>query len=372
MKKNLTRKDFLVNMSKAAVGVTAVASVSSLVTTATAKAETKVTPWPWPYTTLSEDNVRIRAHDLYWNDKDCCAGVFGAIVQELAVVMGDPWTGIPIEVMLFGRGGGNSWGIMCGAINGGAAAISLVVDKATSGNLLNELFGWYTQENFPTTTANQFAKDGKYTVHKYDNDLPQSVSGSPLCHASVTEWCNVANVKVGDTMRKERCGRLAGDVAAKTVEILNASLAKTFTPTYVDPSDVTSCLGCHGSNLLFNVSTRMDCKQCHPNAHTQTKVEAVSGSVSQYQLSQNYPNPFNPSTKLNFSIPQAERVNVSVYDITGNLVRTLVDHEYYQAGNYQVEWNGRNNEGAAVPSGIYFARLQSGKFTQTRKMVLVK
>ena len=372
MEKNLTRKNFLVNASKAAVGAVAVASISSLVTTASAKASTTVTAWPWPYKALSEDNVRIRAHDLYWNDKDCASGVFGAIVQELVAVVGDPWTGMPIEVMLFGRGGGNGWGTLCGAINGGAAAISLVVGKAPSGNLINELWGWYTQENFPTVTANQFAKDGKYTVHQYDGDLAQSISGSPLCHASVTEWCNIANAKVGDTTRKERCGRLAGDVAAKTVEILNAYFANTFAPTYVDPANVTACLGCHGSNMLYNVNTHMDCAQCHPTAHAQTKVEAISGAAATYQLSQNYPNPFNPSTRLNFSIPQSEKVNISVYDITGNLIRVLVDHEYHQPGSYQVDWNGRDLEGKSVASGIYFVRLQAGQFTQTRKMSLVK
>lgn len=374
MNKNVTRKDFLLNASKAAVGMTAVAGISSLVTTATTQAKTAVTNWPWPYAQLDPEAVRVQAHYLYWNDKDCCAGTFGAITTALANAIGDPWTSLPMEIMLYGRGGGNAWGVLCGCLNGGAALISLVTTKAQSGALINELWGWYEQADLPTSQANQVGTSGGYLVHNCDLALPQNVSGSPLCHASVTEWCIHAHKKVSDTERKERCARVTGDVAAKTVELLNAFFKGTFTPTYTDPAAVTACLSCHGSAVFNNVMTKLDCTPCHQTAHaSQTVVEDIGGNQpATFLLSQNYPNPFNPSTTIRFSLPQTEKVKLEVYDIQGRLVKSLVDYELYQPGNYEVTWDGSDNNGSRVASGIYFTKMQAGKFAQTRKMNLVK
>lgn len=372
MEKNLTRKDFLVNASKAAVGITAIAGASSLITTATTKAKSMVTPWPWPYQELDPDEVRIQAHYLYYNGKDCCSGVFGALVQALATKIGDPWTNLPMEIMLFGRGGGSGWGTLCGTINGAMALISLVTEKAPSGALLTEIQGWYTQAELPTATANEFATSNRYLVHNFDDTLPQNVSGSPLCHVSVTEWCILADKKVSDTERKERCARIAGDTAAKTAEILNAYFAGTFTSSYVDPATLTACLGCHGSAVFNNVMTKMDCMPCHGNPHEAQDVRGLSGPATNFKLSQNYPNPFNPSTSIQFSLPQIEKVRLEVYDIQGKLVKTLVDYEEYKPGNYETMWDGRDNKGNRVASGVYFAKMLAGKFVQTKKMIMTK
>ncbi len=209
-------------------------------------------------------------------------------------------------------------------------------------------------------------------MHNYDLELPQNVSGSPLCHASVTQWCIVAQKKVSDVERKERCARITGDVAAKTVELLNAFFAGSFTSTYTDPATLTACLGCHGSAVFNNVMTKMECTPCHGDPHKPSGVEVVGGSASSFVLSQNYPNPFNPSTRIKFSLPQTEKVKLEVYDIQGNLIRSLVDYELYQPGNYEVTWDGSDNHGSRVASGIYFTKMQAGKFAQTKKMNLVK
>ncbi|MCL4549697.1 MAG: C-GCAxxG-C-C family protein [Bacteroidetes bacterium] len=373
MANEITRKEFLTNSSKYAVG--AVVGIAGLDILAGGKilANEKAATWPFPYVTLDPDEARIKGHYLYWNDKDCCAGAFGGVLEQLKQKLPDPWANIPMEVMLFGRGGGNGWGTICGSINGGAALISLVVDKASSGNLINELWGWYCQAYLPTDKSNEFAVQGKFAVHKYDNKLMPSISGSPLCHASVSQWCIVANKKMSDTERKERCARVTGDAAAKTVELLNAFFAKTFVPTFVTPADAKACQGCHGSTSLNNVMTQMSCSPCHSTVHQQTtKAQQLTEIPTVYKLSQNYPNPFNPSTTIRFSIPQADKVHLAIYNIQGSLVKTLVDHELYNTGSYQVNWNGINETGEKVASGIYFARLQTGKFINTIKMNLVK
>ena len=85
-----------------------------------------------------------------------------------------------------------------------------------------------------------------------------------------------------------------------------------------------------------------------------------------FALHQNHPNPFNPTTAINYSIPEDGYVTLSVYDVLGNEVAILVD-EQKQSGRYEV-----NFDASALPSGIYFYRLQTGNFTQTKKMILLK
>ena len=92
-----------------------------------------------------------------------------------------------------------------------------------------------------------------------------------------------------------------------------------------------------------------------------------------FSLGRNVPNPFNPSTSISYSIPENGSIHVtlSVYDLRGKLVTSLVN-EVKDAGVYQVFWNGRNDTGRELPSGVYFYRLQAGEFSQVRKMVLLK
>jgi flagellar hook assembly protein FlgD len=90
-----------------------------------------------------------------------------------------------------------------------------------------------------------------------------------------------------------------------------------------------------------------------------------------YELSQNYPNPFNPSTILKYSIPEAGNVSIKVYDILGNLVKTVVN-DYQQAGSYNVSWNGENANGNKAATGTYIARIQVNGFSHSIKMLLIK
>jgi hypothetical protein len=94
--------------------------------------------------------------------------------------------------------------------------------------------------------------------------------------------------------------------------------------------------------------------------------------VSEYKLLQNYPNPFNPSTKISYSVGTYSHTSLRVYDLLGREIRTLVDG-MRTAGNYNVEWDGKNSAGQEVGTGIYFYQLRCGSgFTATRKMILMK
>ncbi len=90
-----------------------------------------------------------------------------------------------------------------------------------------------------------------------------------------------------------------------------------------------------------------------------------------YELGQNYPNPFNPSTEIKFSVPKGERVRIAVYNSIGKLVRVLVD-DNLMPGSYRVTWNGEDNRGQKVSSGVYLYRMETPSFQATKKMVLLK
>lgn len=90
-----------------------------------------------------------------------------------------------------------------------------------------------------------------------------------------------------------------------------------------------------------------------------------------YSLSQNHPNPFNPDTYVNYSIRDAGRVNLKVYNVRGQVVKTLVDRKL-QPGQYQAHWDGTNENGYLVSSGIYFCKMEANDFRATKKMILLK
>ena len=91
-----------------------------------------------------------------------------------------------------------------------------------------------------------------------------------------------------------------------------------------------------------------------------------------FALANNYPNPFNPATTIKYALPQAADVELTVYNVIGQPVRTLVA-EHQNAGRYVVEWDATNDSGHSLSSGMYFYRLQAGgEFLETKKMLLLK
>jgi hypothetical protein len=90
-----------------------------------------------------------------------------------------------------------------------------------------------------------------------------------------------------------------------------------------------------------------------------------------YKLCQNYPNPFNAVTEVAYSLAEAGHITLAIYNIRGQLVRTVVDGSQ-NAGEYRAVWDGRNVVDRQVASGLYFCRLKAGDFSKTIKMVLVK
>ncbi|HEU4363932.1 MAG TPA: FlgD immunoglobulin-like domain containing protein, partial [Candidatus Krumholzibacteria bacterium] len=141
----------------------------------------------------------------------------------------------------------------------------------------------------------------------------------------------------------------------------------------LSPDDVPD-----GSFLIFEVETSWDTNR-NVNRQIVEFPDPVGGPTPvgdrpaprQLALS-NFPNPFNPGTTIRYTLPEAAVTSLRVYDVTGRLVRTLFAGERVPAGTFEVEWNGRDERGADVASGVYFFRIDAGTRSFTRKAVLLK
>ncbi|MGE5692909.1 MAG: FlgD immunoglobulin-like domain containing protein [Candidatus Zixiibacteriota bacterium] len=106
-----------------------------------------------------------------------------------------------------------------------------------------------------------------------------------------------------------------------------------------------------------------------------TKTEGAGKYVASvpknFVLGQNYPNPFNPATRIDYALPEAAKVELKVYNLLGQEVRTLVDYEQ-PAGMHQIVWDGTDASGNGVASGLYFYKLKTPTFAETKQMMFVK
>jgi flagellar hook assembly protein FlgD len=99
--------------------------------------------------------------------------------------------------------------------------------------------------------------------------------------------------------------------------------------------------------------------------------ESENNIPDQTILFQNYPNPFNSQTVITFQIKTAAKVKLEVYNLLGNKIQTLVDEDI-GAGYYSESWDGKDENGLQVSTGIYFYRLRANNYTQTKKLLIIK
>ncbi len=205
---------------------------------------------PWPYHKLDPDAVAERGYRGYYKGH-CMYGAFEAVVGELADRYGAPYSTFPFDLMRYGAGGVAGWATLCGALNGAAAAIYLLSPDPKP--VMNELFSWYANAALPDYRP----KNPKFEIVK-------SVSGSPLCHVSVTNWCKESGHPSFSKQRSERCAWITADVARYTAELLNRQADGTFAVVHPIPKEVQTCRGCHDKGgEVEDTRGKMNCTQCH-------------------------------------------------------------------------------------------------------------
>jgi len=193
------------------------------------------------------------AYDGYWEDGlGCCYGAFHSIIGTLGRKYGAPYDQFPFRMMEVGKSGISDWGTVCGALLGAASALALFWGRKERDPMVTELFRWYEKTALPIFEPGQ--------AKGVAGSLPTHVSGSVLCHLSVSTW------------RHERCARVTADVAAKAIEIMNARLDGSFAPLLKSRAEA-GCLDCHGKGKASPIlKGRMDCTPCHPDGvHVQDK-----------------------------------------------------------------------------------------------------
>jgi hypothetical protein len=134
----------------------------------------------------------------------------------------------------------------------------------------------------------------------------------------------------------------------------------------------------HAWRILFTDSTGNVAENFAHNTNfininwpTGITVAPQNGIPQDYNLSQNYPNPFNPVTRINFSVAEASMVTLEIYDVLGRTIRVLISRHMAPAV-YEVTWDGKDQYGSPMASGVYVYRLKAGNFQQIRRMLLVK
>ena len=215
-------------------------------------------PYGYPEGGLDVERTRQLGHESFRGIElpdgtrhgACGFGAFNAILSQLQDVVGAPYTNIPNQMMDWAGAGVVGFGTLCGTLGGTCGAIGLICNGADAQAFIRDLLTWYSETALPT---NLYAPDG---------DSYQSVAGSNLCHVSLTRWSRGSGLATRSPERAERCAQLAGDVAAKAVELLNnGALGAEL------PSEKTTCRTCHymGENYAMGNFTHgeMNCLTCH-------------------------------------------------------------------------------------------------------------
>jgi len=204
MKEILSRREFLKNSGKIISGAALMAAASPVLS---AVAEAPQAPaHPYPYVELDAAAAEKVAYEGYFED-GCCYGVAKGLLAELSAKVGFPYTMIPAAMFANGKEG-YTCGTLCGALGGAVGVIGLCCAPADARKVTAELIKWYTTTALP--------------IYQPAAECPvQTVSPSANCLDSITTFMKAANVERADPIRKRRCGGLSGDVARKTVELLN-------------------------------------------------------------------------------------------------------------------------------------------------------
>jgi len=171
---------------------------------------------------------------------------------------------------------------------------------------------------------------------------------------------------------KEDLGPGSGPLAYLTFDVTDPSISE------ITIASTTMQKPSHRLMLVYHDVTPEGFLQVRWNDNLDFSVTVPVSTASaapvptQFALEQNYPNPFNAGTVIRFGLPKSGRVSMSVYNVLGQTVTTLIDGEEMEAGYRNVAWDGRDNNGNQAPSGVYFYRIQAGKHLETKKMTLLK
>ncbi|MBN1996075.1 VWA domain-containing protein, partial [candidate division KSB1 bacterium] len=190
---------------------------------------------------------------------------------------------------------------------------------------------------------------------------------------------SVKSATAGDLLNRDQVSYalFSDDLASGGLDITFARLAAEGKPCEINGSGVllTLELERHGSARAVIEVEHLDLRSADNRSLSAGDYPAFTlqdaDIPSCFDLLPNYPNPFNSRTQISFQVPRNSRVKIEIINLLGQPVRTLVD-DHYETGSYRVAWDGADNNGRMVVSGIYILRMRAGSFSKTREMLFLK
>lgn len=211
-------------------------------------------------------------------------------------------------------------------------------------------FEWYTSA--VTSSAGPFLVTSPNTAVTINANISQTITWAVANTNAAPVNCANVKIKLSTDGGATFPTMLKANTPNDGSEVVNIPMtASTTARIKVEAAD----------NIFFDISNT------NFIISTATGISNQEAAPLTFKLAQNFPNPFNPTTMINFVVPQKSTVTLSIYDMSGKLVSQLIENEIKTEGSYTYEFDGNN-----LASGMYVYRLSAGKFTETRKMILLK
>jgi hypothetical protein len=241
---------------------------------------------------------------------------------------------------------------------------------STSSLFAGLFFDWNINPDILDDVRYDASRKMGYVLNDVNN--PTKIAATKLLSNNANlSYRAIESIDINDGLTdQEKWSYLSGGIQTQTLNDANVSTLLAEGPFTIPAGDsIEVAFAVIGAVGLVELQTAADNAQSFYDNPPLSSTTSKNIMVGDFRLFQNYPNPFNPITTIEFTLPQSGFVSLKIYNIMGEEVATLVS-EKLPAGKYQYDWDTSHNTGLA--SGIYFYRLQAGKFTETRKLMLLK
>jgi len=259
----INRRDMLSLLGVALAGAAFMAGPGSLFAAEAQKRPFALAqlPFSWIPKNLDQKDIGTTAYKGYdYKGYGCSFGVFYGIIGLMGEIYGKPYSDFPFTMMEVGKGGISNQGTICGALLGGASALSLFWGRKERDPMTEQLFRWYETQTLPI-----YKPEGKSIY--FEGDLPGTQSDSVLCHISVGKWTYASGFSEKSEQRSERCARITADVALKTWEIIQAKMDGTSVNWFEKSASRKLCGECHDTGKESPIlKGKMECSPCHSGA----------------------------------------------------------------------------------------------------------
>tara|TARA_B110000967_G_C18877973_1_gene559479 strand:- start:110 stop:2416 length:2307 start_codon:yes stop_codon:yes gene_type:complete len=243
----------------------------------------------------------------------------------------------------------------------------------------------WTDENFDMAIQLQFYEnsltiEGATTVVVTEGTTTENVNFDFINNTSLAFNGQLGNMVMGQVTSNNEINMESTivsvlDVNGQVISEQTVDYDQNFSLTGLNQNQDYILLASHAEygtvEKEFSLSSMVNVEDIEFDLSQMSSDKDKSQFPGRFSLSQNFPNPFNPVTEIKYELPSESLVNVSIYDVVGRKIKSLVNQEQ-SAGSYSLQWDATNSVGEAIPAGMYIYTIQAGEYRSTKKMVLLK